>query len=708
MSSSDETILQVISSDGKKAYIKSKKEDIGKRVIIELNNNKSIGIVVGEVKKHEEICENFYFPDGDFQILTEEMIKLCYRMKEKYFCKISDALRLMCPPEFLKLSVVLCKKEGVPNIKLFQVLKKSKKISLSKAKRLSKNLLKLEREGFIKIVPTQSIKTKEEVLKEVEKEFKSINEPKIELTEDQKRALEILDKAEKVLIHGATGSGKTEIYIQAIKKYNGGAIFLLPEISLTTFLLSRLRERFEKISILHSGITKKQRITHWFALRYGITNIAVGARSALFSPVQNLKLIIIDEEHDPSYKQNPDSGDVFYDARELAFMRAEIEKAKVILGSATPSVETYYKAKEKKELELIEIKRRIPGMLFPKIEIIDLRETPLEEFISFPLSLKLKYEIEKRIDSSENSILLFTRRGWALSVICTTCGHKFKCSQCDRALVYHKSEEMVCHWCGRRYNVPTVCSKCGSEKLELIGFGTERIEEELKSIFKVPVFRMDSDKVKSEKQAKEILNNFLKTRPSILLGTQMVAKGFDFPSVTLVGVLLADTEFLLPDFKADERAFSLFVQVAGRSGRKIGTRDSRDISIIQTYSPDHPVIKYAVEMDYEKFFQEEIDKRREFNLPPFTDIGVINFSSPDEQKCWAVAQSFDEKLKSIGIEYEKPTKSLRYIIEKKYNVKIILYLREKDTEKLRRLFKACKFFIDGVKITLDISPQSIL
>lgn len=716
MTDSDEIILQVILSDGKKTYIKAQKKDIGKRIIVELNNTKSIGIVVGEAKAHKtkahkkQISENFYFPDQDLQIIPQDMIKLCYKMREKYLCKIPDALKLMCPPEFLKLSVLLNTKGEIPKSKkLYQVLKKSKKISLSKAKKLYKDLLKLEKEGFIKIVPTQNIRTKEEVEREIQKEFreKSINQPRFELTQEQKEALEIIEKYDKVLIHGATGSGKTEIYIQAIKKLGGGAIFLLPEISLTTFLISRLKERFEKISILHSGITKKQRIIHWFALRYGITNVAIGARSALFSPVQNLKIIVIDEEHDPSYKQTPDSGDVFYDAREVAFMRSEIEKSKVVLGSATPSIEMYYKAKEKKELKLIEIKRRIPGMQFPKIKIIDIRETPMEEFLSFPLSQELKKEIEKRIESRENSILLFTRRGWALYVICSKCGQKFKCSQCDRALVYHKSEEMVCHWCGLRYNVPTSCNKCSSEKLDLVGFGTERVEEEIKSMFKVPVFRMDSDTVKSEKQAKEILDKFSKVRPSILLGTQMVAKGFDFPSVTLVGALLADTEFLLPDFKSDERAFSLFVQVAGRSGRKIGS-DSKDISIIQTYSPDHPVIKYAVDMDYEKFFQEEIEKRREFKLPPFVDIGVINFSSPDEQKCWAVAHNFEEKLKEMAIEHERPTKSLRYFAEKKYNVKIILYLQENSTEKLKGLFKTCKFFINGVKVTLDISPQGIL
>lgn len=735
----DRKILRVILDDGSLVYIKGLSKDIGKRIIVRLQNKKSIGIVLDEIEKterlnsrvKEKICENFYFPDGDFRLLTPELIKLCYKIKEKYFCGLGDAIKLVCPPEFLKLSVVLLVKDEEIFRKLrakslFQILLKRKKIALRKAKKICKSekLLHLENEGLIKIVPERSVISEEDLRKEfrrlIGQEEKSTRLSRnLELTKDQRSALEKIIESDqkKFLIHGATGSGKTEIYLQAIEKMGGGAIFLLPEISLTTFLLSRIKERFPNIAVLHSGITNKQRIIYWFALRYGITNIVVGARSAVFSPVNNLKLIVIDEEHDQSYKQTPESGSVFYDAREVAFMRSEIENAKVVMGSATPSVETYYRAKnEKNEIELIEIKKRIPGMVFPAIKVVDLRDSKKDDFLSFPLSYELRDEIDKRIQNRQNVILLFTRRGWALYVMCSACGYKFKCSRCDSALVYHKKEGLVCHWCGRKYKTPAVCHMCSSENLEVIGFGTERIEEELKSIFNVQVFRMDSDVVKSEKHARAILEKFARTNPAILVGTQMVSKGFDFPSVTLVGVILADTEFMLPDFRADERAFSLFVQVAGRSGRKIKNPEDQDwadyenqsISIIQTYSPDHPVIKYAVDGNYENFFEEEIEKRKSFNLPPFSKIGVLSFCGVNEQRCWEIARSFDERLKELNIEHENPTKSVRYFVEGTYNVKIIMYLKPEDSEKLKKVFRTSKFFLQGVKIVLDISPQSIL
>lgn len=737
--SQDKSVLLVVLSDGKHAYIKSDPKNIGKRVIVRLKTKKEIGTVVKKVSERTDVSRNlaleFHFPD-EIPLLTESMLKICYMIRDRYLCSLGEALKMFYPPGFLKLSVKLLRKDEeefkkLKAEKLFEALSKRRRISIKSAKKICsfRKLMKLEEKGLIDIVPEKSIKTKEEVERDFEKISSQSSEacsPAYELTEEQINALEAILKSDhsRFLIHGVTGSGKTEVYLQAIQKINGGAIFLLPEISLTTFILSRVKSRFPKVAVLHSGISAKQRLTYWFALRYGITNIVVGARSALFSPVQDLKLIIIDEEHDQSYKQTPDSGKVFYDAREVAFIRAEVEGAKVVLGSATPSIESYYLAKND-HIKLIRMRNRIPGMSVPVVRIIDLRNSDNEMFLSFPLSRELRTEIEKRIERKQNSILLFTRRGWALYVVCSSCGYKFKCSRCSNYLVYHKKEGLVCHWCGSRYGIPSHCLHCGSENLEVIGFGTERIEEELKELFKVPVFRMDSDVIKGEKHARRVLEKFSQTRPSILVGTQMVSKGFDFPSVTLVGVILADTEFIMPDFRADERAFSLLVQVTGRSGRMIKvaensqlipeegilsqSREDENISIIQTYSPDHPILRYAVEQNYEKFYEDEIEKRNKLVLPPFSRIAVLSLYGQDEQRCWDLAYTFERKLTDEGIEHESPVRAIRYIVNNTYNVKIVIYIRkDEDMEKLRRSFRSSVFFFRGIKVVLDISPQSIL
>lgn len=780
-----DTIFYIVALPKRKfCYIKTDtREDqenkIGYRAIVELENDKSVGIIIGKTKrtKEWEIAQKYEIPD-EIPLLPQNMIELSKKIAEKYFCDIFDVLKIMCPPRYFELEVKLKnkrekatdknkKKNGKKNKeeyskevdseefeengkegeewdaknktlkksekKFLELLKEKKKITLSRAKKILKikRILELENLGLIKITISKKQKSKEEV----EKALKKIKEKKeegdkiynqqkerVKLSEEQQKALEeILNNEGKFLIHGVTGSGKTEIYLRAIEKeiQHGGAIYLLPEISLTTFLIKRIKEYFPEAVVLHSALTQKEREINWWAIRYGITKVVVGARSAIFAPFEKTKIIVIDEEHDPSYKQSPESSNlpVFYDARFVAEMRSKIEGAKIIFGSATPSINTYMRAK-KGEIKLIKLTKRVPGMEFPKTQIIDLKKSGYDEFFSFPISPQLREEIEKRVIRKENVILLFTRRGWALYVICTTCSARFTCKSCSSSLVYHKNEGMVCHWCGKIYPVPERCERCGSEELEIVGFGTERIEEEIKNVFKVPVFRMDSDNVKSEKKAMEILQKFEKTSPAILVGTQMVAKGFDFPSVTLVGVILADTEFMLPDFKADERAFAILNQVCGRAGRKIKFENqnsddqnsvNENISIIQTFIPEHNIIKYAVSQNYEKFFEEEIQKREEFELPPFSEIACIRFSGKDERKCYEIAEMFFSKIKEKGLKSDPPTKSIRYLVSGKYNLKMLVYLKNEDEiKKLKEVIKKSHFFLHGVKIILDMNPENVL
>jgi primosomal protein N' (replication factor Y) len=789
----DETFYIVALPKRRFCYIKNQNEKgkkIGYRVIVEFENDKTCGIIIGETKKTKEweIAKKYEIPD-EFPLIPQNMIELSKKIAEKYFCDLFDILKIISPPQYLELEVKTKKEkkrknkekyneeekkseeereksneegkksdeksseegkesklnyqeeDGTENLiskvlkepekKFLDLLEKKRKITLKRAKKLLKikRILELENLGLIKITFTKKQKSKEEVekslkkireKKEKEQENQAYHQKKerVKLSEEQQKALdEILNNEGMFLLHGVTGSGKTEIYLRAIEKeiQDGGAIYLLPEISLTTFLIKRIKEYFPDAVVLHSALTQKEREINWWSIRYGIAKVAVGARSAIFAPFEKTKIIVVDEEHDPSYKQSPESSNlpVFYDARFVAELRSKIEGSKIVFGSATPSTNTYMRAK-KREIKLIKLTKRVPGMEFPKTQIIDLKKSGYDEFFSFPISPELREEIEKRIIRKENVILLFTRRGWALYIICTACSTRLTCKNCSASLVYHKNEGMVCHWCGKTYPLPEKCEKCGSEELEIVGFGTERIEEEIKNVFKVPVFRMDSDNVKSEKKAMEILQKFEKTSPAILVGTQMVAKGFDFPSVTLVGVILADTEFMLPDFKADERAFTILNQVCGRAGRKIKNENSishetENISIIQTFMPEHNIIKYAVSQNYEKFFEEEIQKREEFELPPFSEIACIRFSGKDEKKCYMISEMISSKIKEKGIKCDPPTKSMRYLVSGKFNLKMLVYLRdENDIKKLKEVIKKSQFFLHGVKITLDINPENVL
>ncbi|GBD02962.1 Primosomal protein N' [bacterium HR19] len=718
---------------------------IGYRVIVELEKKKDIGIVIKEISSGEKFkkAKNFEIVD-EIPLIPHNLIKLCLEVSGRYFAHISDVIPLACPRKYFSLQVKLKKSKSEKNKKeknenleeieknserkigksaerLIEILKNKKKITLHQAKEITKieKIIELEKSGIIEIKPEKRIREKEEIIKEIKKQTNEEEIPEIILSDEQNVALQkIAEKNGVFLIHGATGSGKTEVYIRAIKetlknKTEGeGAIYLLPEISITTFLISRIKKHFPNALVLHSGLKEKEREINWWSARYGYCDIIVGARSAIFAPFEKVKIIVVDEEHDHSYKQSPEGTNscVFYDAREVAEIRAKIEGAKLIFGSATPSVERYFRAKNE-EIELIEMKNRVPGMSFPKNKIIDLNKNNFDEFISFPLSYELKNEIEKRIERRENVILLFTRRGWAIYVMCIECGKKFQCRQCSRYLVYHKKEGLVCHWCGKTYPIPSTCPNCNSENLELIGFGTERIEEELKNLFKVPVFRMDSDNIKNERKAKEILEKFQKTNPAILVGTQMVTKGFDFPSVSLVGVILCDTEFMLPDFRADERTFQMIMQVSGRAGRRISTGNeiSEHLSVIQTFSPEHPILQFAVQNDYKKFFEEEIEKRKEFLLPPFSRLVCIRFSGKDENKCWEVAEKFTEKIRENDIRCDGPSKSLRYLVSGKFNVKTIAYIfSEQEMKKLKEIFRISQFFYYGVKISVDVEPESTI
>ncbi|WP_139904512.1 primosomal protein N' [Clostridium thermarum] len=446
------------------------------------------------------------------------------------------------------------------------------------------------------------------------------------LNAEQIKAVETIMNSDKgkYLIHGVTGSGKTEIYLNLVEnmlKEGKDSIVLVPEISLTPQMIERFKGRFgSDISVYHSKMSDGERFDEWMRIKNKRTKIAIGARSALFLPFSNLGLIIIDEEHENSYKSESNPK---YDAREIAEFIAMQKGSKLVLGTATPSMDTYYRAKAG-ELELIEIKNRVDNAKLPNMVLADMREELAKNNRSI-FSSKLYTSIEKALGRGEQIILFLNRRGFSTFVSCRKCGFVYKCKQCDITLTYHKEDNLMhCHYCGYRQPVHNQCPECSSKYIKYFGIGTERVEEEVKRYFpSAKTLRMDMDTTRKKNSYINIYESFKKGEAQILIGTQMIAKGLDFPNVTLVGVLAADLTLNLPDYKSAERTFQLLTQVAGRAGRS----NKQGEVIIQTYTPDHYSIQYSLGNDYTSFYNREIGIRNNMNYPPFTELININLSS---------------------------------------------------------------------------------
>lgn len=445
-------------------------------------------------------------------------------------------------------------------------------------------------------------------------------------TPAQRAAIENIEKSPKRvhLIHGVTGSGKTEIYLNLIAdaiSRGKTAIFLVPEISLTPQMLSKLRARFKgEAAILHSGLSAGERFDEWWRLRSGEAKIAVGARSAIFAPLENLGLIVIDEEHDSSYISESAPR---YSTVDIAKMRAEYNDCKLILGSATPSVESYLKAKEG-EYNLVTLPDRINKKPLPEIIIADMREEA-KRGNDGAFSKALKDELEETLSCGNQAIIFLNRRGYSQTVICRDCGYVAKCENCDVSLTYHSEDDCLkCHYCGAKYRMLTACPECGGRHIRYSGTGTQRVVADLKSLFpQARILRMDNDTVSGKDGHYKILKQFADKRADILVGTQMIAKGHDFPSVTLVGILDADMSLHFADYRSGERTFQLITQVAGRSGRA----DSKGKVVLQTYCPENYILRYATRYDYNAFFENEADIRKATLFPPFSLICRVMVTS---------------------------------------------------------------------------------
>ncbi len=470
-----------------------------------------------------------------------------------------------------------------------------------------------------------------------------------QLNDEQKKALSEIQKAlhqevfQPFLLHGVTGSGKTEVYLQAIdevRRQGKSALMLVPEVALTTQTIEKFKGRFkEKIAVLHHRLSPGERYDQWYAIREGKASIVIGARSAIFAPLDNIGVIIVDEEHEQSYKQTDEMPT--YHARDIAVLRGKMNSATVILGTATPSLETYNNV-ENQKYRLLTLNQRVGESLLPQIHCIDMKRE-MEIAKGFTLfSQKLLTEIERRTQRGEQSILFLNRRGFHSSLVCTQCAEVEKCPYCDLSLTFHrKVNTLSCHLCDYQLTPPRECRKCKSPTLKFKGFGTENVESQLKKIFpQIKTLRMDTDTTKHVGSYEKLYYAFRNHKADVLIGTQMIAKGLHFPNVTLVGVLSCDQQFNLPDFKASEIAFQMLMQVAGRAGRG----EIKGEVFIQTFNPQNAILKQAIDQDYLAFYQQEITSRRFFNYSPFTHLIRLVFKGKDEAETKAYAQALYQQI----------------------------------------------------------------
>ncbi|EFR93506.1 primosomal protein N', partial [Listeria innocua FSL J1-023] len=536
----------------------------------------------------------------------------------------------------------------------------------------------------------------------------------LQLLPDQALACEKIIAAteqETFLIHGVTGSGKTEIYLQTIEaklKEGKEAIVLVPEISLTPQMVERFKSRFgSEVAVLHSALSSGEKYDEWRKIERKEARVVVGARSAVFAPFENLGIIIIDEEHEASYKQEDNPR---YHARDVAIWRAEKYQCPVVLGSATPSLESFARAK-KGVYTLIELPSRVNDRAMPEVRVVDMRvELRKENRTEF--STELLEKIKDRIAKKEQTVLMLNRRGYSSFVMCRDCGYVVECPNCDISLTYHQSSnQMKCHYCGHEERVPKHCPSCEGEHIRYFGTGTQKVEESLtKLIPEARVIRMDVDTTRTKGAHEKLLKSFRNHEADILLGTQMIAKGLDFPDITLVGVLNADTMLHLPDFRASERTFQLLTQVSGRAGRHERTGEV----VVQSYNPEHYSIEFAKQHDFIGFYNHEMKLRKMGSYPPFYYLTMINVSDENEMKAIRTIQEMAQFLRGkLGPDAVilGPVPSTITRIKNKYRYQcIIKYKIEPNLKKeLKTLITHYqKDQQKGLTITIDVQPYVLM
>lgn len=648
-----------------------------------------------------------------------------------YSCDINTVIQAAVPMKFLKENstnkektqkfITFKTKENAPSrhIEKLEILEKKGMLPVIEFENLVKTtratLIKLEEQGFIEITDKQIYRDPLSIYKNrIQDEFPVLSDEQQKAFNEIEKKID-LKQTQPILLNGITGSGKTEIYFRAIKKIleqGKNVLFLAPEIALASQLTFRLIKRFnpEEIAIWHSNISEGEKYDVWNKLRDNKIRIVIGARSAVFGPLQNIGLVIIDEEHENTYKQT--SPAPRYDARLVAEKICEINGASLIKGSATPDVESYFKALSTNNL--ITIKNRFNNVNLARVTVVDMREEFYKDSRSI-FSNTLKNAIYNTLDNKKQAILLMNRRGFYTSVQCKTCGEVIKCPNCDIPMIYHATDKTLkCHWCNSQRPVPDKCPSCNSEEIKMSGMGTQRIETIAQKLFpKAKIARIDSDILSTKTGYIDILDKFQNGEIDILIGTQMIAKGLDNKNVTLVGVIDADISFALPDYRSGERGFQLLMQVAGRAGR--GEFDGN--VIFQTYNPELYAIKNAKSQNYSEFYNNEIHRREIFDYPPFCQIIKIVVSSDNEDRALRCADETAEMLRSQinklnlteYIEVNGAMKCIMHKINSEYRFQIIIKnkINKKGQYIVSTFFKNTSA-ADDIKMIIDIDPVDII
>lgn len=721
-----EVIVDIANSDVDKVFDYEAGEDVleGSRVFVPWRTGEIEGYVVGLKEKSEysplksirEVIDN---------PITAEMLALMQYMQKKYYLRKIDILRLFLPS---KLRGGRIKPKIVTSYRIADEIDETEVVETlsKKAKAQAALFLKIQQAGVLFSAEIENksalsgLLAKGYVQKESEETYRTPmreirgKSQKVQLTDRQKMAVDAVLQSEKVsLLHGVTGSGKTEVYLTAIEhvvEEGRSAIMLVPEISLTPKTLRQFRERFgEKVALLHSGLSDGERYDEWRRLKRGEAVIAIGARSAVFAPLSNVGIIVIDEEHDSSYQSESNPR---YNTLDVAKFRAKENKAALVLGSATPSIESFYRAQTGEYL-LISLPDRINGQNMPPIEIVDMGRE-LRGGNTGMFSSLLQENLELCLKEGNQAILFINRRGYSSFFMCRSCGYVAKCEDCDVALTYHREDnELKCHYCGKRYHVLKKCPQCKSEEFRLGKSGTEKTADELKKLYpEAKILRMDSDTTNTKEAYADILTRFAKKEADILVGTQMIAKGHDFPSVTLAGILDADISLYNSDYRSAERTFQLVTQVAGRSGRA----ERAGKVILQTYSPKHYIYRFAKAYDYSGFYRKESNLREITHFPPFAAILRVLVSAERETDAVELTKLIYYDIKYLlksnpeKFIYAQAMKSPITRIQTKYRYQVLMRLnKEKEEETTAQIFEIVDKYKKNQKasVFVELNPQNL-
>jgi primosomal protein N' (replication factor Y) len=714
---------------------------VGSRVRVPFRDKSALGTVVAVTEQSEaKGIRPIEAIVGEAPILSERLLELGRWIGAYYCCPIETVMRSLLPQVIRRAEIGWKKQlfvqptrkidpEEIEKLRrraprqaelLDAILRLESSIRASELLRQTsldnQTLRALVKRGLVKLREEAVVRDPHADEQFIATSNLTLNPEQIHALNEIRQALDSPENLRPILLHGVTGSGKTEIYLQAIRAAldrGQTAIVLVPEISLTPQTVERFKSRFadvqDAVAVLHSHLSEGERHDEWYKIHSGRARIVIGARSAVFAPLKNLGLIVVDEEHETTYKQEEAPR---YHARDVAIVRARIEKCVVVLGSATPSLESYNNAAIGK-YRLVTLTQRIDEKQMPLMRIVDLRQERRKEKAAAILSEKLRAAIADRMEKGEQTILFLNRRGFSTSLLCSNCGEARNCPNCSVALTFHRhpavAGRLSCHLCGHTAAVPKKCPACGQDALIYAGFGTEKVESTVSQIFpKAVVRRMDADSMTRKEAYRETLRNFRTGKIDILVGTQMIAKGLHFPNVTLVGIINADLALHLPDFRAGERTFQLLTQVAGRAGRG----ETSGEVFVQTYTPFSPSIQFARHHDFAGYFQQELEFRERCDFPPFKHAILITVRSAHQGRAKLSADTLQRRLKEalpqefiLGEATPAPLEKLQG------QFRFHILIRGEAIMRLSRLVRESVDklpFPEDVAVTVDVDPYQLL